>query len=240
MIAEKSVIGLILARGGSKGLPGKNTRPLLGKPLVAWSIEQGRASTYIDSVVVSTDDQGIAAVATQFGAEVPFIRPHTLASDTATSVDSILHALDFLEDAGRRYDIVVLLEPTSPLRESKDIDLALEKLIAHEEAQSIVGVAQVGSAHPAFLVQVKDGLARPFNDTIIRALRRQDTEEVFFLEGSVYASYTRALRDRRTFYHDKTLPYLVPKYKSFEIDDLTDFFIVEALMTAHQNGAINE
>jgi CMP-N,N'-diacetyllegionaminic acid synthase len=189
MIAGRSVLALIPARGGSKGLPGKNVRPLLGKPLIGWSIEQGRASLYADAVVVSTDDEGVAHTAREFGAEVPFLRPAKLASDTAPTIDMILHALDFLAGQGRSFDLVVLLEPTSPLREARDIDAALETLVARADAQSIVGVARVESAHPAFLVKVENGLIRPYASDAFRVVRRQDLGEVFFFEGSVYAAY---------------------------------------------------
>jgi N-acylneuraminate cytidylyltransferase/CMP-N,N'-diacetyllegionaminic acid synthase len=240
MINGKSVLALIPARGGSKGLPGKNIRPLLGKPLLAWSVEQGKASQYIDKVMVSTDDTEIAGTAKKYGAEVPFLRPAELASDTAPTIDTILNALDGLAANGEAFDFVVLLEPTSPLREVRDIDRALEKLSEHATAESIVGVAKVESAHPAFLLKVENGLTRPYSPNEFGVKRRQDIEDVFFLEGSVYIAYAHSLRDRRTFYHELTLPYIVPKYKSFEIDDLTDFTIVEALMKARLNGALSD
>lgn len=238
MIQGKSVLALVPARGGSKGLPGKNVRPLLGKPLIGWSIDQGRASKYIDAVVVSTDDAAIATVARDHGAELPFMRPSELASDTASSIDVILHALNTLEQAGRRYDVLVLLEPTSPLRETADIDAALETLLAHPEAQSIVGVAKVESCHPSFLLRRKGVLLEPYALQEFGAKRRQELDELFFLEGTVYITWVDALRTRRGFYHERTMPYVVPKYKSFEVDDLTDFTVIETLMAARIKGSI--
>lgn len=238
MIQGKSVLVLVPARGGSKGLPGKNIRLLLGKPLIGWSVEQGRASQYVDAVVVSTDDAAIADAAREHGAETPFMRPPELASDTASSIDVILHALETLERADRRYDLLVLLEPTSPLRETTDIDAALEALLAHPEAQSIVGVAKVESGHPSFLLRRNGMLVEPYAPKEFSAIRRQDLDELFFLEGTVYITWVDALRERRSFYHEHTMPYVVPKYKSFEIDDLTDFTVIEALMTAHMKGII--
>jgi CMP-N,N'-diacetyllegionaminic acid synthase len=238
MINGKSVLALVPARGGSKGLPGKNVRSLLGKPLIGWSIEQGCGSEYVDAVVVSTDDVAIANVACDHGAELPFMRPPELASDTATSIDVILHAIDTLEQAGRRYDVLVLLEPTSPLRETADIDAALEALMAHPEALSIVGVAKVESGHPSFLLRRKGLLLEPYAPQEFGAKRRQDLDELFFLEGTVYITWVEALRERRGFYHERTMPYLVSKYKSFEVDDLTDFTVIEALMAARMKGSI--
>lgn len=238
MIQGKSVLALVPARGGSKGLPGKNLRPLLGKPLIGWSVDQGRASQYLDAVVVSTDDDVIAAVAREHGAEVPFMRPPELGTDTASSIDVILHALDTLEQNDRRYDLVVLLEPTSPLRETADIDIALEALLAHPEAQSIVGVTKVESGHPSFLLRREGALLAPYAPQEFGAKRRQDLDELFFLEGTVYITWTDALRERRGFYHERTMPHIVPKYKSFEVDDLTDFIVIEALMAAYIKGSI--
>lgn len=238
MIHGNSVLALVPARGGSKGLPGKNVRPLLGKPLIGWSIDQGRASKYVDAVVVSTDDAGIAAAARAHGAELPFMRPIELASDTASSIDVILHALDSLEQAGRRYNLLVLLEPTSPLRETADIDAALEALLAHPEAQSIVGVAKVESGHPSFLLRRNGVLLEPYAPQEFGAKRRQDLDELFFLEGTVYITWVDALRERRGFYHERTMPHVVPKYKSFEVDDLTDFTVIEALMAARMKGLV--
>ena len=117
MMNKMNVLALIPARGGSKGLPRKNLLPLCGRPLVQWSVDTALSCTAIDSVVVSTDDDEIASIAVTAGAEVPFLRPAYLAGDTASSVDVIIHALDFLESQGRLFDLVLLLEPTSPLRQ---------------------------------------------------------------------------------------------------------------------------
>jgi CMP-N,N'-diacetyllegionaminic acid synthase len=238
VIQGKSVLVLVPARGGSKGLPGKNVRPLLGKPLIGWSIDQGRASKYVDAVVVSTDDTAIAEAARDHGAEVPFMRPVLLASDEASSIDVILHALDTLEQVGRRYDLLVLLEPTSPLRETDDIDAALEALLAHPEAQSIVGVAKVEAGHPSFLLRRNGVHLQPYAPQEFGAKRRQELDELFFLEGTVYISWVEALRELRGFYHERTMAHVVPKYKSFEVDDLTDFTVIEALMAARMKGLI--
>ena len=129
MYKNNKILGLITARGGSKGLPRKNIRTLLGKPLIAWTIDQAIASDYLDKIVVSTDSKIIADISKDFGAEVPFLRPKMLATDTATSVDVINHTLDYLTDKNQIFDYFALLEPTSPLRETSDINLAIEQLI---------------------------------------------------------------------------------------------------------------
>ena len=230
---------LIPARGGSKGLPGKNTRPLLGKPLIAWTIDTAlQASAQRNgSVVVSTDDDRIAQVAREHGAEVPFMRPAELAQDGSSSMDVVLHALDELDRGGDRFDLVCLLEATSPLRTSADVIAAMDALEARPDAESIVGVGRCVSVHPAFLAKKNErGLLSPFVGDVFRTVRRQEIDEVYFFEGSLYIARTSTLRERRAFYHDRTLGHVMEDRKTFEIDDLKDFLIVERLMQAAQDG----
>ena len=238
MIAGKSVLGLVPARGGSKGLPGKNLRPMLGKPLLAWTIECAAACPAVDAVVVSTDDAAIADTAIGLGAEAPFLRPAGLATDTASSIDVVLHALDTLATGGRVFDIVVLLEPTSPLREVSDIAGALDRLVGAPAVESVVGVARVENVHPAFLYRLTEGQLRPYTGAQPTGLRRQDLDPLYFVEGSVYASFVAALRAKRSFYHERTAPWVVARYKSLEIDELSDFIAVEALLAARREGRL--
>ena len=232
MIDGKSVIAIVPARGGSKGLPGKNMRELCGQPLISWSIQAGLGSSHVDEVMVTTDSPEIADVARAFGAAVPFMRPADLASDTATSFDVIWHTLEFYKTELRRsFDYVVLLEPTSPLRDKRDVDMALRQLLNKPQASAIAGICKTESQNPAFLVR-RDaaGFIEGYENRSMKVLRRQDIAEVFFFEGSVYISETEALIRHKTFYHAQTIGYEVPKWKSLEIDDMVDFVMVEALM----------
>ncbi|SFN30045.1 CMP-N,N'-diacetyllegionaminic acid synthase [Formivibrio citricus] len=230
MINDLKVLGLVTARGGSKGLPGKNIRDLCGKPLIAWTIDAALAAKCLDAVVVSTDDTAIAEAASNHGAEVPFLRPAELAGDSASSIDVVIHALDFLAAEGRHFDLVVLLEPTSPLREVSDIVAGLSLMQEHR-ASAVVSVCRAECTHPAFMYRQKtDGRLEPFLKRQPTGLRRQDIEPLYFLEGTLYASRVDVLRARRSFYHDDTVAYEVPKWKSIEIDDIDDFTMVEALI----------
>ena len=230
MISNKKILGLITARSGSKGLPKKNIKPLLGKPLIAWSIDVGIKSNYIDDLVVSTDCHEMSRLAKKYEAEAPFIRPKELSTDSASSVDVILHAINWLEKRDRFYDLVVLLEPTSPLRESKDIDRCLE-IMQENNVRSIVSICKVESTHPMFLFRLNEkSKLDPYSGKTPNSLRRQDLETLYFLEGSVYCSEIDLLRTKRGFYHEETYGYIVPKWKSLEIDDEDDFLMVEALM----------
>ena len=230
MLKDKKILCLITARGGSKGLPGKNVRDLCGKPLIAWTINAALAAILLDDVIVSTDSEEIAAVARSYGAEVPFLRPPELASDTATSVDAIIHALDFLAAQGRAYDVLVLLEPTSPLRDVLDINTAVARLLA-SDASAIVSVCRAETTHPSFMYRIDtSGRMQSFMDHQPNNMRRQDIEPLFFLEGTIYASRIDVLRERRSFYHSDTLAYEVPKWKAIEIDDIEDFMMAEAIV----------
>jgi len=228
--ANARVLGLITARGGSKGLPGKNIRPLCGKPLIEWSISAAKAASCIDHIVVSTDDAAIAEVARRAGADVPFERPSELATDSASSVDVVIHAIDTLAKTDLAFDIVVLLEPTSPLREPFDIDEAVQRLI-QTGAGAVVSVCRAVNTHPAFMFSLDEkGRLRPYLERHPTGLRRQDIDPVFFLDGTLYASRIDVLKTKRSFYHEDTVAFEVPKWKSLEIDDPDDFIMVEALM----------
>ena len=232
MIEGKKVLALIPARGGSKGLPGKNIKELCGKPLVAWPIEAAINSNYIDEVIVSTDRPEIATIAKSFRAYVPFIRPSQLAKDNSTTFSVIEHAVNYLKSQNAIYNYLVLLEPTSPLTASDDIDKALNILINKRDiADSIVGVSKVEAAHPLFDVKInKQGLIVPYTGEFSTPKRRQEIDELYFFEGSLYISDVEVLLKQETFYHNRTLPYEVPKWKAIEIDELVDFICAEAIM----------
>ena len=237
MINGKRVLAIIPARGGSKGLPGKNIKELCGKPLIAWSIEAGLTSQYIDEVMVTTDSEEIAQISRDFGATVPFIRPAELACDTATSFDTVKHAIDYYKnELNKTFEYVALLEPTSPLRDKDDVDKSIEQLLSESNAMAIVGICKTEAQNPAFLVK-KDSCNFLFGyeDKDMKTLRRQDIKDVFFFEGSIYVSQVDTLLNKKTFYHEHTIGYVVPKWKSLEIDDIDDFIMVEALLNYRKN-----
>jgi N-acylneuraminate cytidylyltransferase/CMP-N,N'-diacetyllegionaminic acid synthase len=231
MLNGKTFLAIIPARGGSKGLPRKNVKMICGKPLIAWTIEAGLKSKYLDEVMVSTDYRNIADVAKEFGANIPFLRPHYLANDTATSFKVIEHTIDFYrKELNQEFDYVVLLEPTSPLRVTDDIDTAIEMLM-NSTAESIVGICRTEDQNPAFLTHKnKNNFISCYEEKEIKVLRRQDISDVYFFEGTIYISEKNALLKKKTFYHNKTIGYEVPKYKSLEIDDIYDFVMVDAIM----------
>jgi len=218
-------LAVIPARGGSKGVPRKNIRLLAGKPLVTWTIEQAAQSRYIDRVIVSSEDEEICQVAKQSGAEVPFVRPMELASDTASGVDVLCHAV---ENAGADYDYVVLLQPTSPLRESTDIDAAIECCVSRT-AKSVVSVAEATKS-PYWMYQVQEGgKLTPFVENA--ASNRQQLPQSYALNGAVYVLEVAALLESRKILDEQTLGYVMPEERSYDIDTETDFLICEFLKT---------
>lgn len=232
MYKKSSVIAIIPARSGSKGLKDKNILDLNGSPLISWTIREALKSEYIDNVVVSTDSVEIQQIAKRFGAEAPVLRPSHLAVDSSPTYTAIEHMLDYYKlTYQKEFEFVVLLEPTSPLRTFEDIDFAMNKLGLHPKATSIVGVGRCETQHPDFLVKIgKEGFISNLAGTNIVSKRRQDISEVFFLEGSIYISKTDSLKEFKSFYQDRTIAVEFPKWKTFEIDDLTDFLIVEKLL----------
>ncbi|MDH4101510.1 MAG: acylneuraminate cytidylyltransferase family protein [Nitrospirota bacterium] len=225
-------MALIPARAGSKGLPGKNLMTLCDKPLLAWPVEAALKSKHVDTVVVSTDSEQMAQAARLAGAEVPFLRPPEFSSDTSSSASVIEHALSFLSGTGRSFDYILLLEPTSPMTETVDIDSALSRLDSNRTiADSIVGVSRSGAAHPVFSVLLDEGgTIRPYEGGSPGSIRRQDVPDVYFFDGSLYISDVAVFLEKKTFYHKRTLGHLTPKWKSFEVDDIVDFICVEAIM----------
>lgn len=232
MYKNKRILALIPARAGSKGLPGKNIRLLLDRPLIAWTIKHALGCKYIDRVIVSTDNLKIAKTAKNFGAEVPFLRPKRLAADKTKAADVILHALAYFKKQDTYFDYLVYLEPTSPLREIEDVTTAIEMLANNKAgAVSIVGVSKVEATHPVFDVIINEkGLIRPYVGNFLKTGRRQDLSELYFLEGSLYISEVKEFIKNRSFYHDKTLPYIVPRWKSLEVDTYGDLICAAATL----------
>lgn len=219
MIGSRRVLAVIPARGGSKGVPGKNIQSVGGRPLIAWTIAAAKASTCIDRTILSSDDPAIIEVALEHGCEVPFKRSADLATDTATSVDVVLDAL--ARTPG--YDIVVLLQPTSPQRTAEDIDAVLD-LLERTGAPSCASVCEAQD-HP-WLVFARDGEGRlqPFflpPEPV--SLRRQDLPPAYVLNGAVYAIRTDTLIARRSFFEPGvTVPFVMPIEKSLDVDTWSD------------------
>lgn len=238
MINEKTVLGLIPARGGSKGLPGKNIKEICNKPLIAWTIEKAKKSGCLDVVLVSTDDPDIAAIAREYGAYVPFLRPAELATDTATTFAVVEHALTYMKNSENcEFFYTVLLEPTSPLREDDDIDNMLKQLDRRADVfDSLVSVGEV-SEHPSIMKRLVGERIEQFCAELQLTGRRQDNEPAYFPYGLGYVVKTASLLEEKTFYTNRCTYYSVKRYQKYEIDDLYDFICVKNVMK-HEWGLL--
>lgn len=232
MINKKKVVALIPARAGSKGLKNKNTLNLKGNPLIYYPITAAKNSSYVDRIIVSTDSEKIADIAKNHGAEVPFLRPLNLASDTATSSDVIIHMLETLKNELLDFEYLILLEPTSPLTTEDDIDRALIKLDSNNTFTALTSVSKIESNHPEYCLSIDDDKIQPHKGKFPeKAMRRQEIEDLYFLDGSLYLSRIKDFIKTKSFYHEKTLPFIVPYWKSFEIDTYLDLICIEAIMS---------
>lgn len=214
----EKVLALITARGGSKGLPRKNVLVAGGKPLVAWTVQAALSATSVDRVVLSSDDNEIMLAAAAAGCEVPFRRPKELASDQANSIDVIFHALSEIPG----YDYLMLLQPTSPLRTSADIDAAFAKMRMHD-APSCVSVTKVDQS-PYWMYRISDD-ERLHNilDPLPNIGRRQDLPPVYTLNGAIYIAKIDWLLNTKNFLGPETVAYEMPRDRSLDIDDEMDF-----------------
>jgi CMP-N,N'-diacetyllegionaminic acid synthase len=226
------VLGIITARGGSKGIPGKNLKLLAGRPLLDYSIDAAN-DTPLDRLILSTEDKKIAEAARSLGCEVPFMRPAELARDETPHLPVIQHAVKWLRDhEGYNPDIVLTLQPTSPLRSAADIAAAL-RMMELSDADSVVSVTEVGAhAHPMRMLKVDDqGFATLFaNGEPVRNRinRRQDLPKAWVMNGAIYACRTAVLfAAEPSLYGDRVVAYPMPPERSISIDDLEDWEAAE-------------
>lgn len=234
-----NILGLITARGGSKGIPRKNIVAVAGQPLLAYTCTAASASLHLSRVVLSTDDAEIAAVGQQYGAEVPFMRPAALASDTATSIEVARHALDWLaEHDGWQTDIVVILQPTSPLRTAQHIDEALATML-DQQADTVVSVMELPHhVSPFKVMKLEAGHLKPFWDQPLPfdPHNRHSVPALYARNGpAVLAARAPIVQQHGTFYGDEVVPYVMHEADSFDIDTPLDLKIVEWLLHERQS-----
>ena len=228
-------LAIIAARGGSKTLPGKNVALLGGKPLIAWTIEAALAAASISRTIVTTDDEDIAQVARDFGAEVPFMRPPELARDETPGTDAVIHAVEWLAAHGAYSpSVVVSLQPTSPHRTGADIDAAME-IMAARNADGVVSVTPA-HPHPYWTKRLDDdGWMQDLIPIEPPIVRRQDLPPVYALNGAIYAARREVLLATHRWYTDRTAAYVMPAERSVDIDTATDLLLA-AYLLEHRRG----
>jgi len=225
MYLKKTFLAVIPARGGSKRLPRKNILDLNGKPLIAWSIEAGLKSKYIDKVIVSSDDKEILDISQYYGADV-IKRPDNLASDTSTTFEAIKHAIQNVE----KYDYVILLQATSPLRDEKHIDEAIE-LLESKKSSAVISVCKMDHS-PLWSNTLDDSLSmKNFLRGEVLNKRSQDLEEYFRLNGAIYiCEVSRFLKEKSFFLKDNVFAYKMGRENSIDIDEEIDFRMAEVFL----------
>ena len=225
------LLAIVPARGGSKGVPGKNIKVTGGQPLIVWTIQAALRAISVARTVVTTDSQKIAAVAKMHGAEVPFLRPEELAGDETPGILPILHTLNWLaEFEGYRPDYVCCLQPTSPLRTSQDIDAALRVLV-EKQADAVVSVTPA-KHHPSWLKTMdEEGRVKAFLDRGENADNRQDLLPLYALNGAIYLARRTIIQDFRTWYTERTYAYVMPASRSLDIDTVDDLSLADLLLS---------
>lgn len=235
---QATILAIIPARGGSKGLPGKNILPLAGQPLIAYTIAAANNAALLDRVVISTDSHQIADVARQYGGETPFIRPLELARDDTLIYPVLIHTIQWLKTHDDYLpDYVMLLQPTSPLRTSQDIDNAISKALDND-ADGIVSLCHA-DPHPYLTMRLDQNeiisqfmkLDAPLTE---KYSRRQDLPDAYNINGAIYLAKRQVLLEKNTFYTDRTYAYIMPPERSIDIDSQWDLRLAELVL----NGTI--
>jgi CMP-N,N'-diacetyllegionaminic acid synthase len=229
------ILGIIPARGGSKGIPRKNIKMIAEKPLIAWTIESALESHELDRLIISTDDREIANVAKEWGAETPFLRPANISTDTATSFSVVKHTLEWLKnESGYIPDYCMLLQPTSPLRSKEDIR-GICDLLRENSVDAIVSVCE-SPVHPYHIKKIlENGTIQNFCEIHSSPLRRQDFPPAVSVNGAIYLNRTSTILDEETFLpENKTYAYVMPIERSLDIDTPWDFHLAELILKNHR------
>lgn len=225
---EFKIIGVIPARGGSKSIPRKNIKILQGKPLVAYTIKEAKKSKYLTHLVVSTEDEEIKNISLKYGAEVPFLRPKELATDDALAIPTVQHTVTTIEKIKNiKYDYIIMLQPTAPLRKAEDIDKALAMLI-EADADGIISVVDVDNWHPMKMKKFdENSYLIDYQTPPVENPPRQILPKVYMVNGAIYATKRDVFMEKNTFKGEKCLGYIMPPERSVNIDTEIDFLIAE-------------
>ncbi|HEY3388546.1 MAG TPA: sugar phosphate nucleotidyltransferase [Prolixibacteraceae bacterium] len=228
------MIAIIPARGGSKGLPNKNIKYLAGKPLIAYTIEAAKESKYIDRIIISTDSEEIGVISESYGAEVPFLRPGFLACDDSKAIDAYIYTIELLKNKYNT-DIkeFIVLQPTSPLRTTDDIDSAI-KLFIDTKPDSVISFCEANHP-PIWAKKIADKKVTDYFNESAENKNRQEHENAFIPNGAIFIFNYQFLKKQEGYYSDKTVPYIMPAERSVDIDSLVDFEYAEYLIIKNNN-----
>jgi CMP-N,N'-diacetyllegionaminic acid synthase len=237
---DEKILAVIPARGGSKGVPRKNIRPLGDKPLIAYTIETALACRdLLHRVIVSTDDEEIAGIAHRYGAEVPFMRPAELGADKARMIPVLQHAVEFIEKQdGIHLDWVLLLQPTAPFRAPEDVRAAVQ-LARAGGSDSVISVVQVFNVHPILMKRIETDRLLPFSIEEKEGTRRQDYQPAAYMRnGAIYLTRRDGLMQNDSIWGKVIRPYVMPEERSVNIDSEIDFMIAEQVLLKRRQAGI--
>lgn len=226
------ILGITLARGGSKSVPYKNIKPILGVPLIAYTIAEALKSDLLTRYIVSTDDENIREVALKYGAEVPFLRPSNIASDTASSVSALQHAVNWIEkQEGLEYDFIVELMCTNPLKNVRDLDGMIERLVS-SGADSVIAIHKLEDHHPIRIKKIVDDKIVDFCLPEVAEMRRQDLKpDAYIRSGSIYAlTRDHLMLEGRRYGSENSRPYILPPERAVNVDTEIDFLMAEKMI----------
>ena len=227
------ILGIIPARGGSKGIPRKNIVVVGGKPLIQYSIDLGLEAMregLIDRCIVSTDDEEIARIARTLGGDVPFLRPAEISNDTAKSVDFMLHALSFLERQGEHYDAVLLLQPTSPLRTIEDVRVIIQSF-KEGNSESLISVYREDHVHALVSYHYQDGIGIPLDDKHNVGGRRQEHQPIYVRNGAFYLTTSDYLTREQKVFSSRPILYVMSKSRSVNLDGPEDLDLLNKILS---------
>lgn len=227
MYKGKKILGVITARGGSRGIPGKNIKELGGKPLIAYSVEAAKESKYLTRTIVSTDYENIAEIAKRYGGDVPFLRPAEFAEDNSTSIEVVQHALNWLkENEKEEYDYLMILQPTSPFRTAEDIDECIKKII-DTGADSVMSMMELVDFSIKKLKRIENDLILPLaEDEGSQSSRRQDLSKLYKRNCAIYLTKTGLIM-KGDIFGEVSRPYIMPEERSVDINGPIDFELAE-------------
>ena len=227
MINNKSILAIITARGGSKGVPGKNIKNLGGKPLIAWTIEAAKKSKYIDRLITTSDSNEIIKISEEYGSEAPFVRPSSLANDLSRQEDAITHAMEWVEKNDKRYDYILLLQPTSPFRDAVEINAVVELLESNPKARSIM-VVKKSEKNPLMMnILPEDHSMKDFVPKELRLKNRQELPTYYNICGSTFIAEWDHFREEGSFITSEAYAYITDDIKGLDIDTVADFMLAE-------------
>ncbi|HMU85495.1 MAG TPA: acylneuraminate cytidylyltransferase family protein [Leptospiraceae bacterium] len=238
MTTKPRILGITLARGGSKSVPHKNIRPILGVPLIAYTIRAALASQYLTRYIISTDDPEIRDTAIRYGADAPFLRPAEFSTDTASSVSALQHAVSWVEkEENSKYDYIIEMMCTNPLKTTGDIDSCIQKLV-ETGADSVIAVHKLDDHHPIRIKKIVDDLIVDFCLPEVPEMRRQDLKpDAYIRSGSIYAlSRKHLMEENRRFGSKHSRPYILPPERAINVDTEIDFLIAEKILEKAASG----